>query len=69
MSIFIITYLVLSLPYIFGFGFTIDFVKGTHPFWIIYVYIKDGLIYRFFEKSIISILESLCILLFLKIKK
>ncbi len=64
--VFFISFVAVSLPYMMGYGISIDFQKGVHPFWVLFVYIKEGLAYNFIEKSIISIVVSAVIHLYIR---
>lgn len=69
-AIFVIIFIVASIPFMLGYGFVIDFQKGTHPLGIMLLYMKEGLAYKFIEKALLSLVISLGVQFYLgKIKK
>ncbi|MGG4498592.1 hypothetical protein [Brevibacillus reuszeri] len=65
-GIFLLSFLVASIPFMSGYGIVIDFQKGTHPLWIMLLYMKEGLVYKFIEKALLSLAISVGVQFYLK---
>ncbi|MGN7469539.1 hypothetical protein [Brevibacillus sp. SAFN-007a] len=64
-GIFVLIFLVASIPFMLGYGIVIDFQREVHPFWIMLLYIKEGFLYNFIEKALLSFAISASVYFYL----
>ncbi|MGM7683699.1 hypothetical protein ACSVDA_16300 [Cytobacillus sp. Hm23] len=62
----ILSYVILSVPNILGFGYEIDWVPEVSTITKIITYIREGLVYGFMYKLLISILIAVLSSLYVK---
>ncbi|MDX8361527.1 hypothetical protein SLH48_11975 [Cytobacillus sp. IB215316] len=65
----ILSYVILSVPHILGFGYVIDWVPEASTITKIITYIREGLVYGFVYKLLISILIAVLSSLLLRGRK
>ncbi|MDX8365338.1 hypothetical protein [Cytobacillus sp. IB215665] len=68
--VIILSYVSLSVPHILGFGYVIDWIPEASTITKVSTYLREGLVYGFMYKLLISILIAvLCIFLLLRGRK